>query len=260
MARIRKRVAASGDSADPHAGSTGTRRTGDSVWVRRPSASDPVLSRALTGDSLVRSFSMRVDGSFPGTLHEASELCDPVAEDAEKEKATGQKAEPPRRRSAEMARAAAASAAAQRLHDSPELALPQVDVFDWPGALLHMVANDAGDGNVDETSTRDPGSTRRDDVRFEGAPLRLDADAGTPSPPFGARLPGDFPGIPTYDFVGDGAGLDDGRGGFPGSPVGGGFPGSPVGGGGDDGEFTIQHARLMRGIMEGTLSDEEARR
>jgi hypothetical protein len=199
---------------------------------------------------------MRVDGSFPGTLHEASELCEPVAEDAEKEKATGQKAEPPRRRSAEMARAAAASAAAQRLHDSPELALPQVDVFDWPGALLHMVANDAGDGNVDETSTRDPGSTRRDDVRFEGAPLRLDADAGTPSPPFGARLPGDFPGIPTYDFVGDGAGLDDGRGGFPGSPVGGGFPGSPVGGGGDDGEFTIEHARLMRGIVEGTLPDE----
>lgn len=197
---------------------------------------------------MVRSFSMRVDGSFPGTLHEASELCEPVAEDAEKEKATGQKAEPPRRRSAEMARAAAASAAAQRLHDSPELALPQVDVFDWPGALLHMVANDAGDGNVDETSTRDPGSTRLDDVRFEGAPLRLDADAGTPSPPFGARL------------FGDGAGLDDGRGGFPGSPVGGGFPGSPVGGGGDDGEFTIHHARLMRGIMEGTLSDEEARR
>ncbi len=191
---------------------------------------------------------MRVDGSFPGTLHEASELCEPVAEDAEKEKATGQKAEPPRRRSAEMARAAAAAAAAQRLHDSPELALLQVDLFDWPGALLHMVANDAGDGNVDETSTRDPGSTRLDDVRFEGAPLRLDADAGTPSPPFGARL------------FGDGAGLDDGRGGFPGSPVDGGFPGSPVGGGGDDGEFTIQHARLMRGIMEGTLSDEEARR
>ena len=62
VARIRKRVAASGDRADPHAGSTGTRRTGDSVWVRRPSASDPGLSRALTVDRLVRSLSMRVDG------------------------------------------------------------------------------------------------------------------------------------------------------------------------------------------------------
>ena len=47
--------------------------------------------------------------------------------------------------------------------------------------------------------------------------------------------------------------------GFPGSPGGGGFPGSPVGGGGY-GEFTMEHARLMRGIVEGTLPDEEARR
>ena len=258
MARIRKRVAASGEGTDPRAGSTGTRRTGESVWVRRPSASDPGVSRALTADSLVRSVSMRMGGSFPGTLNEAGQLCEPVAEDAEKEKATGQKAEPPRRRSAEMARGAA-SAAAQRLHDPPELALPQVDVFDWPGALLRMAANDAGDGNVDETSTRDLGKTQRDDVGFGGAPLRLDADEGTPSPPFGARLPGDFPGIPAYDFGGDSAGLDDGRGGFPGSPGGGGFPGSPVGGGGH-GEFTMEHARLMRGIVEGTLPDEEARR
>ena len=201
---------------------------------------------------MVRSLSMRVDGSFPGTLHEASELCEPVAEDAEKEKATGQKAEPPRRRSAEKPRGVAASAVARRLHESPELALPQVDVFDWPGALLRMASNDAGDGNVDETSTWDPGATRRDDVRSGGAPLRLDADAGKPSPPFGARLPGDFPGTPAYDFGGDCAGLDNGRGGFPGSPVG--------GGGGDDGEFTMEHARLMRGIVEGTVSDEEARR
>jgi hypothetical protein len=89
-------------------------------------------------------------------------------------------------------------------------------------------------------------------VRSGGAPLRLDADAGKPSPPFGARLPGDFPGTPAYDFGGDCAGLDNGRGGFPGSPVG--------GGGGDDGEFTMEHARLMRGIVEGTVSDEEARR
>lgn len=240
VARIRKRVAASSECTGEDKGSAGARRTGESVWVRRVSASDPGLGGEPTDRSSLRSSAMHHDRSLPDTLNEAVQLCEPVFEEAQMEPRRGaHKAEP--RRKSPAARDA-----------SPAFALPMDDNFDWSAALLRVTANDAGDGVVDETRIRtDSGAAPRDDGRFGGSGLRLDANSETPSPPFGGRAP-DFPGVAAFDFGGDGEGGHR-------AAAGGhrGFPGIPLPGGHDDHDFTVEHARMLRDIVEGDFLDEK---
>lgn len=260
VSRIRKRVAACGERMDPDGGSTGTRRTGDVVWVRRLSASDPGLGGELTVDSSRRESAMRAGGSFQDALNDPGLMCQLLPEHSEPEPGGGASmAAPPRRhriqslitKPAEGARAAAAFAAApaggERVHargdadgrhpairDSPEFALPTDVLYDWSDVLVRIAAEEVGNGNFDET--RFPNSVadadaavaapRRGDGRFGGSTPHLDATAGTPSPPFGARAPA-FPGVPVYGQGGDG-----------------------------DGGFTLKHARYMQSAFE-VLSDEE---
>ena len=244
MSRIRKRVAASGERG----GSTVTRRTGEVVWARRPSASDPGLCGEVTEDSSRRDPFMRAGGSSQNALDDPGLLCQLlVPEHSEPEPGGGASmAAPPRRRPAQGARAAAALAAAPaggaRVHargdadgrhpairDSTELVLPTVDVFDWPDVLLRIAVEEVGDGNFDETRFPDSvadasAAPRRGDGRFGGV---TETTAGTTSPLFGARAPA-FPAVPVYGFGGDG-----------------------------DGGFTLEHARYVRSALE-VLSDEEA--
>ena len=249
VSRIRKRVAACGERMDPDGGSTVTRRTGDVVWVRHPSASDPGLGGELTVDSSRRESAMRAGGSFQDALNDPGLMCQLLPEHSEPEPGGGASmAAPPRRRPAEGARAAAAFAAApaggERVHargdadgrhpairDSPEFALPTDDLYDWSDVLVRIAAEEVGNGNFDET--RFPNSVadasaepRRGDGRFGGSTPHLDATAGTPSPPFGARGPA-FPGVPVYGQGGDG-----------------------------DGGFTLKHARYVQSAFE-VLSDVE---
>lgn len=143
-----------------------------------------------------------------------------------------------------MAAFAAAPAGGERVHargdadgrhpairDSPEFALPTDDLYDWSDVLVRIAAEEVGNGNFDETRfpnsvADDSAAPRRGDGRFGGSTPHLDATAGTPSPPFGARAPA-FPGVPVYGQGGDG-----------------------------DGGFTLKHARYMQSAFE-VLSDEE---
>lgn len=249
MSRIRKRVAASGERVDPDGGSTVTRRTGEVVWARRPSASDPGLCGEVTEDSSRRESAMRAGGSSQNALDDPGWLCQLlVPEHSEPEPGGGASmAAPPRRRPAKGARAAAAFAAAPaggaRVHargdadgrhpairpPSTEHLLPTDDVFDWPDVLVRIAAEEVGDGNFDETRFPDSvadasAAPRRGDGRFGGV---TETTAGTPSPPFGARALA-FPTVPVYGLGGDG-----------------------------DGGFTLEHARYVRSALE-VLSDEEA--
>ena len=106
MSRIRKRVAASGERVDPDGGSTVTRRTGEVVWARRPSASDPGLCGEVTEDSSRRESAMRAGGSSQNALDDPGWLCQLVPEHSEPEPGGGASmAAPPRRRPAQGARA-----------------------------------------------------------------------------------------------------------------------------------------------------------
>lgn len=234
VSRIRKRVAACGERMDPDGGSTGTRRTGDVVWVRRLSASDPGLGGELTVDSSRRESAMRAGGSFQDALNDPGLMCQLLPEHSEPEPGGG----------ASMAAFAAAPAGGERVHargdadgrhpairDSPEFALPTDDLYDWSDVLVRIAAEEVGNGNFDETRfpnsvADDSAAPRRGDGRFGGSTPHLDATAGTPSPPFGARAPA-FPGVPVYGQGGDG-----------------------------DGGFTLKHARYMQSAFE-VLSDEE---
>ena len=171
VARIRKRVAASSECTGEDKGSAGARRTGESVWVRRPSASDPGLGGEPTDRSSLRSSAMHHDRSLPDTLNEAVQLCEPVFEEAQMEPRRGaHKAEP--RRKSPAARDA-----------SPAFALPMDDNFDWSAALLRVPAHDAGDGVVDETRIRTGAGARRGGTDMSSAsPLaRASRDDETPS-------------------------------------------------------------------------------
>lgn len=234
VSRIRKRVAACGERMDPDGGSTGTRRTGDVVWVRRLSASDPGLGGELTVDSSRRESAMRAGGSFQDALNDPGLMCQLLPEHSEPEPGGG----------ASMAAFAAAPAGGERVHargdadgrhpairDSPEFALPTDDLYDWSDVLVRIAAEEVGNGNFDETRfpnsvADDSAAPRRGDGRFGGSTPHLDATAGTPSPPVGARAPA-FPGVPVYGQGGDG-----------------------------DGGFTLKHARYMQSAFE-VLSDEE---
>jgi hypothetical protein len=104
-------------------------------------------------------------------------------------------------------------------------------LFDWSDVLVRIAAEEVGNGNFDETRfpnsvTDASAAPRRGDRRFGGSPPHLDATAGTPSPPFGARASA-FPGVPVYGQGGDG-----------------------------DGGFTLKHARYIQSAFE-VLSDEE---
>ena len=249
VSRIRKRVAACGERMDPDGGSTGTRRTGEVVWVRNPSASDPGLGRELTEDSARRESAVRAGGSFQDALNvnDPGFLCQLVPEHSEPEPGGGASmAAPPRRKPAAGARAARGDADGGHpaIRDSPELASPTVDLFDWSDVIERIAAEEVEIGNVDETRIPDSvagasPAPRRGDSRFGGSTPPLDAAAGTPSPPFGARAPA-FPGVPVYGPGGDGAGLDHahhGRGGVPGSPE----------RGDGDGGFRLEYVRSILG-------------
>ena len=108
MSRIRKRVAASGERG----GSTVTRRTGEVVWARRPSAATPGYAGGH-GGQLTRANPSCAPAGRPKTRSTTRDCCASSSSPSTEPEPGGgaSMAAPPRRRPAQGARAAAALAA-----------------------------------------------------------------------------------------------------------------------------------------------------